>query len=63
MFGDNIKIKPNNGVYFTKGKIYKPMHLKDWVLAYTEVNDQDRDICDDFVATLKKSSVAYGIKI
>lgn len=63
MFGDNARIKPNNGIIFQKGKIYKPMTLKNWVLAYTETCDKDRDICDDFVATLKKSAGAYGIKV
>ena len=63
IYGDNARVIPVNGIVNQRGRIFKPMDLKDWVLVYTENSDRDRDICDDFVNTLKKSAGAYGIRI
>lgn len=56
-------MRPNNGSVNTRAKVLKPMVVKDWVLVYTEMGNRDRDACDDFVATMKKASGAYGIKL
>lgn len=39
------------------------MNLTSWVLVYSEMGQKDRDVCDDFVTTLKKCSGSFGIKI
>lgn len=63
MYGNGQIVRPKDGAYTTREKILKPMTVKDWIIVYSEFNNKDRDVCDDFVATMRKCQSSYGIKL